>query len=95
MIKQLSFFYAKQFSIDYMQMRKNMTAILKFVFVIILFISLLLLVTKGYREPFSSFTEGPTCKQDIDCPSISCVNPQVPKCIMFECHCKYVPSTLK
>jgi len=94
MIKQLSFFYAKQFSIDYMQIRKNMTTILKFVFVTILFISLLLVVTKGYREPFSSFIEDPTCKQDIDCPSISCVSPQVPKCIMFECHCKYIPSTL-
>ncbi|CAJ2670912.1 unnamed protein product [Trifolium pratense] len=48
-----NFFYYKMiqpFSIGYIQMRKNMAAIIKFVYAIILFISLLFVVTEAFQE---------------------------------------------
>jgi hypothetical protein len=42
----------QQLSISYMQMRKNMAAIIKFVHAIILFISLLFVVTQAFRKHF-------------------------------------------
>ncbi|KEH23243.1 putative Late nodulin [Medicago truncatula] len=57
-----------------------MTTSLKFVYVAILFLSLLLVVMGGIRR-FE-------CRQDSDCPSYFCEKLTVPKCFWSKCYCK-------
>ncbi|AES79520.1 putative Late nodulin [Medicago truncatula] len=57
-----------------------MNTIPKFVYITILFISLLLVVTGAVRKP--------ECRQNSDCPPYFCIKPTVPKCIKFKCLCK-------
>ncbi|KEH23242.1 Nodule Cysteine-Rich (NCR) secreted peptide [Medicago truncatula] len=69
-----------------------MATILMYVYITILFISILTVLTEGLYEPLYNFRRDPDCRRNIDCPSYLCVAPKVPRCIMFECHCKDIPS---
>jgi len=57
-----------------------MTISLKIVYVVILFISLLLVATEGIRKK--------ECRQDSDCPSYFCAALTIAKCIHSVCLCK-------
>ncbi|KEH23244.1 putative Late nodulin [Medicago truncatula] len=57
-----------------------MTTSLKFVYVAILFLSLLLVVMGGIRKK--------ECRQDSDCPSYFCEKLTIAKCIHSTCLCK-------
>jgi len=57
-----------------------MTTSLKFVYIVILLIWLLLVVTEGIRKH--------ECRRDSDCPSYFCEKLTVPKCIHTVCLCK-------
>ncbi|AES79716.2 putative Late nodulin [Medicago truncatula] len=68
-----------------MQKRRNMAAILKFVYIMIIYLFVLLVAVKAFEE----------CKEDADChpvcsvPGCSniCTLPDVPTCIDNNCFC--------
>ncbi|CAJ2656031.1 unnamed protein product [Trifolium pratense] len=59
-----------------------MAEILKFIYLIILFISLFLVVTDVTAARVLV-----NCKDTIDCSRWFCKSPLVPKCISFKCKC--------
>ncbi|XP_045796308.1 uncharacterized protein LOC123890697 [Trifolium pratense] len=63
-----------------MQMRRNMTAIIKFVYVMSIFLSLFHVVTSS-DNPIELVIS--SCKTDYDCPDKLCDSPKVGKC--FSC----------
>ncbi|CAJ2669410.1 unnamed protein product [Trifolium pratense] len=68
----------------YIQKRKNMAEILKFVYAMILFLSLFIDAAKYiYRKP-SFFSRLHECEQDGDCPEIVSY-PLVLRCIGYNC----------
>ncbi|KEH16168.1 putative Late nodulin [Medicago truncatula] len=50
-----------------------------FKFSLIIFFSLLLVVTNGYWK----------CTLDNDCPKNMCLLPQIAQCVKFNCECKF------
>lgn len=63
-------------------MRKNMATILKFVYVIMLFIySLFVIESFGHR-----FLIYNNCKNDTECPN-DCGPHEQAKCILYACYC--------
>ncbi|CAJ2639265.1 unnamed protein product [Trifolium pratense] len=71
-----------------MQRKKNMVKILKFVYALTIFLSLILLVTS---EVFTSLKDmygfHCTCIAVHDCPKYRCNNPFVLRCIWNKCYC--------
>ncbi|CAJ2639767.1 unnamed protein product [Trifolium pratense] len=68
-----------------MQMRKNMTKLLlKFIYTLIIFMSIFLVVLDGFRTP--SRNPWP-CGQDEDCETKACHRPLTRKCISSNCDC--------
>ncbi|CAJ2668916.1 unnamed protein product [Trifolium pratense] len=63
-----------------MQMRRNMTAIIKFVYVMTLFLSLFHVVTSYFVRH--------KCKSDYHCQDKLCTPPQIGKCLNNFCYCR-------
>ncbi|CAJ2668914.1 unnamed protein product [Trifolium pratense] len=68
-----------------MQMRRNMTAIIKFVYVMSIFLSLFHVVTSSDNPIVLVIS---SCKTDYDCPDKFCDPPKVGKCLSNICYCE-------
>ncbi|CAL5187145.1 unnamed protein product [Lathyrus oleraceus] len=62
-----------------MQMREHMANIVKFVYLIIVFLSIFVVVTDGVTK----------CRSNKDCRKqmSTCLQPRVPRCIQDACEC--------